>query len=262
MRAAFDLSLADHIVEGRDTVQAIADVEKADARTLKILMDAFCALGFIDKNDERYTIDTRIARLLTRRPGSLVDVAAVWANDLLWDAWGNLAEAIRSGRPVESLGPKHPYWDENFAAATFALAHQSGQRILPKLNIGPGSETRILDVGCGSGGFGYALALADESSTVTGIDGEAVLAVAKKNAVELGIEKRVTLLSKDVTKDDLGDEEFDIAVLSNVLHLFPPHTAGALVQKTAKALRPRGCLVISEYLADDERRQSKLPLMF
>lgn len=262
MRAAFDLNLVDHILDGRDTVRAIAEAENADPRTLKILMDAFCALGFADRAEDHYTIDQQMARLLRHRPGSVADIAAVWANDLLWKGWGSLTEAIRLGRPVEDLELEHPYWDATFARATFALAHQSGKRILPKLNIQPGARTRILDVGCGSGGFGYALALADESSTVTGIDGEGVLMIARQNAAELGIEDRVTLRSGDITTQDLGNEEFDIAVLSNLLHLFPPETAGSIVERTFRALRPGGCVVISEYLPDDDRRLAALPLMF
>lgn len=263
IRTAIDLRIADHIADGRDTLEAIAEAEAANPRSLKILLDAFCGMGFADRTGNRYTMRPDLVNLLRRRPGSVADVAEAWANDFLWDAWKRLTEAVRSGRPVESLEIDHPYWSTTFARATFGLVHNSARRVVPMLGIRQGAKTHILDIGCGSGGFGFALALADDTATVTGVDGEAVLAVAKSNALELDIEDRVRLDAKDIAKEEsFGHEEFDIAVISNVLHLFSPEIARSIVQRASTALRPGGKAVISEYLPDEDRRRTPIPLMF
>jgi SAM-dependent methyltransferase len=46
--------------------------------------------------------------------------------------------------------------------------------------------------------------------------------------------------------DDLGNEEYDLIFIGNLLHHFNEHTNRDLVKRSARALRPGGYLVIEE----------------
>lgn len=260
--AAFDLNVADHILGGRDTAAAIAEAEGADPRSVGILMDAVCALGLADKVNGRYKLEPIAEGVIAKRPGSLGDAAPIWFNEIFWAAWARLPEVVRSGKPVEPLEIEHPFW-EIFARASFGVAQLQGMMAADMLKVGPGAGLRVLDVGCGSGGVGYAFAAADPTATVTGLDGESVLRIAGEHASKLGIAGRVThRVTNIVGAETFGEGEFDLAIVSHILHGFDEETARALLGKVSRALVGGGRVLINEFVPDSERRRAAFPLMF
>jgi ubiquinone/menaquinone biosynthesis C-methylase UbiE len=262
LRAALELNVADHILAGRDTPAAIAEAEGAEPRAVGILLDAVCALGFADKVDGRYRLEPAAEAMLAARPGSFKDASPIWLNEIFWSAWWRLPEAVRTGRPVVAAEMDHPFW-AIFARASFGVAQLQGTVAAGLLGIAPGARTRVLDVGCGSGGVGYALALADPTATVTGLDGRTVLPIAAEHAATLGIADRVTHRVTDIfTAAGLGDAEFDVAIVSHILHGCAPAVARTLLRKVARAVVPRGRILINEFVPDEERRRAAFALMF
>jgi release factor glutamine methyltransferase len=74
-----------------------------------------------------------------------------------------------------------------------------------------GRTLRIIDLGCGSGCIALALKKMLPQSEITGFDiSEKALAVAKENAVGLGVDIR--FVWGDILNVDFSDEKFDIIV--------------------------------------------------
>lgn len=260
--AAFDLHLPDHLRDGKQTPEQIAEAEGADARAVSVLLDALCGMGYLDKDDGRYKMVSLAETMLPTGTGSFGDAAPIWLNELFWDAWSHLPEVIRKGEPLEPAGIDHPFW-EVFARASFGIAQFQGSMIAPLIGLPGSEETRVLDVGCGSGGVGYALAQADEKVKVVGLDGEAVLAIAADNARNLGLADRVEHRTTDLlSAPSLGEQEFDVAVLSHILHHCDEPSAAELIGKIAAALKSGGRIVINEFIPDEERKREAFPLMF
>jgi 2-polyprenyl-3-methyl-5-hydroxy-6-metoxy-1,4-benzoquinol methylase len=256
VRAAVELHVADHVNAGAETAVAVAAAEHADARAVATLMDALAALGFLEKDGERYGLEPIVSVLLP----AMGRFGPVYLNEPTWTMWGSLSEAVRTGKPVASDGGE--YW-LGFARASRELAHLQGMSAREFAGLGAGVGARIVDVGCGSGGMGYAFAIADPSATVTAIDSEDVLAIAADYAEELHIAERIEFKALDVaTAESLGDGDYDLALVSNMLHLFDPGGNRELLRKTAATLRRGGRILVTEIVPDDERSRSAYALMF
>lgn len=126
---------------------------------------------------------------------------------------------------------------------------------------------RILDIGCGEGGFARQIAV--EGAMVTGIDPQPQ-AVAKARVAAPGVQFEIA------TAEALPfeDHAFDLAIMINSLHHVPVSLMDAALGEARRVLRKDGSLIIIEPIAagnffeamrriEDEtevRRQAQLAL--
>ncbi|SFS85028.1 class I SAM-dependent methyltransferase [Marininema halotolerans] len=105
------------------------------------------------------------------------------------------------------------------------------------------SGARVLDLGCGYGPVGIAIARTVKESLVTMVDvNQRALKLASRNAKQNGVEHRISVIESDGLKE-LSDQSFD-AILTN-----PPIRAGKetvhrLFAESYTYLRPGGVLWI------------------
>ncbi len=255
LRAAFELHLPDHLMSGRDSPDIIAAAEGADARAIKMILDVLCAFGFVKKSGGAYKLQPAIENMLPvfRRSTALL------LNDATWSMWGRVSESARTGKPI---GPGLEYWIE-FAHSTREIALQQGREIAGFAKRSNARATRILDVGCGSGGVGFGFLLGDPTTTVTAVDSAEVIAVASELAKELRIIDRVSLRCMDILGGEtFGDGAFDVVIAASLVHLFDSATNKALINKIAQALPVGGTIFLNDIIADDESQTAVYPLLF
>jgi SAM-dependent methyltransferase len=99
------------------------------------------------------------------------------------------------------------------------------------------APARVLDAGCGTGRV--AIELARHGIEVVGVDVETkMLDTARRLAPELEWRQG------DLATADLGDDEFDLAVMAgNVLLFTPSGTEAAVVANVARAVEPGGRVI-------------------
>lgn len=255
VRAAVELHVAEHVSAGIDTAAAVAAAEGAAPRSVGVLMDALAALGFLEKSGDRYTLEPLVQVLLP----SMASFGPVYLNDATWTMWGELSQTVRTGEPVST---DDEYW-VGFARASRELAHLQGMTAREFAGLEDGSGAQILDLGCGSGGMGFAFTIADPTVVVTGVDTRDVLTVASDYAEELHIGDRVVLRELDiVAAPSFGEREFGLVLVSNLLHLLDEGGSRELLRKVHRALVTGGRVLITEIVPDDERRSAQYALMF
>lgn len=112
-------------------------------------------------------------------------------------------------------------------------------RALELLSSGA-EETTVLDVGCGSGAIGLALAFESAAALVVGMDiSPEALVITRFNARRHGLEARVRLLRSDLLDPVLPRRQFDL-IVSN-----PPYVASgdlANLDPEVRDYEPRGAL--------------------
>jgi C-methyltransferase len=144
------------------------------------------------------------------------------------------------------------FW-EDFARATAEDAVPTARLMLRALGGVPrGSE--VLDLACGSGGYGATFARA--GARVTLLDQANVLRVTRKL-----VRARVRYLEGDLWKTPFGGP-YDVILASHVFHHFDPRECGRLAKKIADALKPDGRVMIQEFVPDERRAKRAQPLMF
>jgi ubiquinone/menaquinone biosynthesis C-methylase UbiE len=113
----------------------------------------------------------------------------------------------------------------------------------------PTSETRVLDIGCGSGHTACEVAR-DYGSKVTGIDiSEIMIAKAERRAKRMHLEGLVEFRVADVFSLPFADDSFDLAIFESVITTLPGDKHEAL-RETVRVTRPGGLVAANESVVD------------
>ncbi|WP_336053809.1 class I SAM-dependent methyltransferase [Streptomyces sp. CA2R101] len=255
IRAAVELKVFDALADGPADPDTVAAILRVSPRGTRVLLRALAAAGLLAMEGEEFSLPAGVRELLvTSSPSYAGGVVRVAASDLEWDTMRDLAQAVRQGGTGLETGaqsPDFPYW-VNFAEYQ-TLATRPGAEFVAEL-LRPWAAGRsaldVLDVGCGHGMFGFAVARLADEGVVCGVDGAAVLEVAARNAKESGLAERARFVTGDAFDVPLGGP-YDVAVLGNVLFQFPFERAVELLRRVHAALRPQGRVVIAGFTTGD-----------
>jgi len=243
---ANNLQVFEHIGK-RTTAVELAKGIKTDPRATEILLDAISALGLLRKTRGIYRLTTMAKQfLLQDSPWYQGDMLRHM--DTLWRNWSDLDEVVRTGMPFRSGGRRH----DVFIRAMHNNAVLRTSRVLKVIDLR--GVKRALDLGCGPGTYGVALA--KSGIDVTLFDLPNSVGVAHEMIRQAGV-KNVTFRGGDFHFDDIGSG-YDLVLLSQVLHSHSPLENIALFGKVHEALSPKGQVAVHEFtLAED--RASPVP---
>jgi 2-polyprenyl-3-methyl-5-hydroxy-6-metoxy-1,4-benzoquinol methylase len=265
VKAGFELQVWARVAAGHRTAREISASEGWDVTGTRMLLDAFCAMGLLGKDEAGYRLNPVAETYLL--PGKPTYIGDTFLFDLGWEQRGQLAEAIRSGRrPVVdgyTTAQKAAFWAGYFAGRR--VAPDRGMEVFDKLWQALGIEARdgllILDVACGSGIKSLALARQHPGVRVTLQDWPEVLEVAEEVAAKLALADQVATLPGDLQAVRYGHERFDVVWFGNVTHYYNPKDVVSLLRKAWEALVPGGTVVVNAPLADDRRCEREVPLL-
>jgi SAM-dependent methyltransferase len=262
--AGVELGVFSQIAAGKRTVKEIAEATGTSPRGVASLLDALTAIGYLRKAGMRYTLQPISAEFLV--PGGKDYVGALaHALSLTWDAWKHLPEAVRSGRPAETVNvaekgkqffPKlvASIFPGNFAAATVAVS-RFPEKELRKIH-------KILDVAAGAGAWSLAFARAIPEARVTTVDFPEMTPITREFAEKFGDAARYNYLEGDLRVVDFGRDMYDLVILGHIIHSEGEKHGKELLRKSHAALRPGGKLLIAEYVPNDARTGPEMPMLF
>jgi ubiquinone/menaquinone biosynthesis C-methylase UbiE len=256
LHAAVELDIFTAIAEETDTVPALAARCKAAERGVRILCDTLAAHGYLRKDGGRYALDPELAPFLDgRSPACIVRAVSFMASPAIWQAFGDLATAVRRGGTAlgaqEATAAENPIWVE-FARSMTPVARLTSEATAGMLGADAGEPWNVLDIAAGHGLFGIAIARHNPRARITALDWRSVLAVAEENARADGVADRLRLLPGDAFTVDWGSG-YDLILLPNILHHFDERGCVTLLEKAHRALAPGGRAVVVEFVPDDSR---------
>ncbi len=263
MMTAIQLNVFTHISEGKKTAVEIAEAENASGRGLRMLLDSLIALQLLTKNGDIYELTSLSEQCLVK--GKDDYVGALWETNNMWDAWGGLTEIIKEGKP------RHTVESQEIAEMFFPILVKSlhvVSRNSAKLTaevLGAGTTHQglsVLDVACGSGVWGIAIAEADNHAKLTMQDFPAVLEHTKEYLKRHNVLDRTDYISGDLKEVDFGEERFDIALLGNIVHSEGEESSKDLFKRIHRSLKPNGKIVVIDMIPNDERTAPPFPLFF
>ena len=259
LRAAIDFDCFSAIADGRRTAARIAASRGGTERSIRILLDAIAVTAphILRKSGPRYALTPLSRRYLVRtRPEFIGRYVSLHGHRALWDAFQRLPEAVAAGtsvvRDAHAKGP--PFW-EDFARATSQDSPKKASEMIRLLGRLP-RPCEVLDVACGSGGYGATFARRVPGARVTLFDQPYVLRTTRKL-----VREKVRFLGGDLFRTPFGGP-YDVVVASHVFHHFDRKECAALARKIARALKPGGRLVIQDFIPDEARKKKAQPLVF
>jgi SAM-dependent methyltransferase len=232
------------LAEGSRSAAAIAHACGTDPPATSALLEALVGCGYVRRDDDRYEL-TAVARhwLLPAGKRSLHDHMLLM--ELVWRWLEHYEEYVRTGKSLDV----HRDLDES----GWAL-YQRGMRSLAALALDefglrtpvPRHATSLLDIGGSHGAYSAQLCRRHPELVATVLD----LPEATRHCTELvrgeGLGDRLRQREGDARTEDLGDECWDMVLVSNLVHHFDDATNRALLRRIARALRPGGIVVVQE----------------
>jgi ubiquinone/menaquinone biosynthesis C-methylase UbiE len=263
LSTALELEVFTHIAQGKSTVAKIAGASGATDRGMQMLLDAIAGIGLLVKRDSRYALTEISERHLVK--GKPAYFGQFLSMNPLWDAWGHLTEAVRTGKPYLPIERKDVAEDffPKLIRSLHVVHSEPARRAAEVLGAGSGTrDLRVLDVAAGSGIWGISIAEACPAAHVTAHDFPAVLEVTREFVARHRLANRFDFLPGDLKGVDFGEARYDIAVLGNIVHSEGERSARGLIRRIHRALVPDGRLVIIEMVPNDERSGPPFPLIF
>ncbi len=261
IEAAFDLGVFAALVDGRVTAPELADRLNVDQRGMRVLLDALSAYKMVIRStSERvahYEIPAELADCFL--PDGLFSLAGKMRYDrmLAWDAWRNLAQAVRgdgsagageqhhnqiSAVEYESLVRGINFWAPPIVSILADSLRAFGWR--------PGQPTSMLDVGCGTGLYSQLLLKEFPELTCVGLDVARIVPIAQAQGERMEVAARFQPLARDFWVED-WDSGFDLILFANIFHLQTPESAQDLSLRASKALADGGVVAIVDQIVDD-----------
>jgi SAM-dependent methyltransferase len=256
VQAAFELGLFGRVADGAATVAALAGDLKVDPRGLGVIVDALCALEFLEKDGDQVGFAPAGQAYLDPRSAAYYG-DTVQRVTLSKTALGRLGAAVREGLPLgQTVDDDGSLWAQDIAHSLVDWPAQveDATQFWRRLDLDLPASARVVDLGCGSGVKVFALADRLPDSTYISVDWhEAVLAVARQVAEAMRIGDRVQTRLADLRSLSLPAESQDLVFASAVLYFYGESDLADLLKRVVAWLRPGGYFVSQHLLADDRR---------
>jgi SAM-dependent methyltransferase len=242
--AGAELKLFDALTARPLTAEETAAACGSAAAPTALLLDALAACGYLRFRDGRFAL-TRRARpwLLASGRSSVRDKLLLQAIEWRW--METLEEFVRSGRPLEFHDAMSAGERDLYHRGMRALAGLAAPEVARRIPL-PRGARRMIDLGGSHGHFAAEICrrhpglFAEVMDLPEAIDAAAPLLAAE----ELG--ERLVHRPGDATTADLGVEQYDLVLMSNLAHHLDAEQNAELAKRVARALKAGGAFVIQE----------------
>ena len=265
IKAAIELEVFTHIEEGAETATAIADRSKAAERGIRILCDGLVVMGFLEKKQGRYRLTADTAAFLSRKsPAYMGDTIGFLQAPHMLAAFADFTNAVKNGGHVltekGNTETEAEAWVD-FAHSMGALQRPVAAELAAMIERKTTESIQILDVAAGHGVYGITIAQKFPKATVTALDWEPVLAVARENAANAGVLGRFRTIGGDAFRVRLGGP-YDVVLLPNFLHHFSAKQCTVFLKRIATVLKDDGVVLTFEHMPEDDRTSPAPAVMF
>ena len=247
------------LATGDATPAELAGRVGLDARAVGIVLPVLEEAGLLTERESRYAL-TDAARRRLADPDSADYIGGGlghWLN--LLGAGTRLPDVLRTGAPDAP-----PATDDSRAAiARFmaAMAAPPAERVRRVVRLCleriPDART-ALDLGGGPGLYARELV---RNGVETTLYDRAEVIDHVSHAYGLRDIQSLHLAAGDFFHDPLPDGPFDLALISNITHAYPPAANRALLEKVCRVMRPGGVVAIADFVRGRSPRAARFAIV-
>lgn len=264
--SAVELGLFTELAKGPAHLADLSQRLGLHDRSACDFLDALVALKLLDRENGRYRNSAETDFFLDRAKPSYAGGLLEMANSRLYQSWGLLTEALKTGRNQNEAKESGDlfgalYADPDrlrgFLAAMSGVSLGAAQAIAAKFPW-KGYNT-FVDIGTAQGMVPVTIARAHNHLSGTGYDLPEVKPVFEEFIAQHGMQERVKFLSGNFFTDPLP--QADVLIMGHILHDWDLSQKRKLLEKAHAALPKDGALIVYESIIDDERRQNAFGLL-
>ncbi len=213
------------------------------------LLDALVGAEYLTSSGGAYALTPMARRwMLAGSPRSLRD--KLLFELIEWAMLEHLEEFVRTGAPLDLHGGSDAARWGAYQRAMRAMAGLSAPEMARRTPV-PRGATAMLDIGGSHGYLAVSLCRRHPTLRAVVLDLPQAVAHAAPLLAREGMGDRVVHRPGDVRADDLGHAEWDLVVVSQLVHHFDAATNRALAARVARALRPGGTFVVLEIVRSE-----------
>ena len=237
-------------------------------RGARDFLDSLVALKFLNRTGDTYSNLPETDLFLDRHKPSYIGGILEMANLRLYPFWGNLTEALRTGRPQNESrddSGESPftalYADaarlKNFLSAMSGISRGANVAIAKKV---PWSNYKTFaDVGTAQGDLAVQIAIANPHLHGIGYDLAECGPTFEEYAEAHGLNGRLRFQPGDFFSQPLPN--VDVITMGHILHDWNLDEKKMLIRKAYEALTPGGAFIAYDAIIDDDRSQNAFGLM-
>lgn len=219
------------------------------------LADVLAAIDYLRLEGGRYSLGRTAERWLGARAERDFTPALLWAYEL-WNVLWELPQAIRDGKPKQSLWERwaeRPEAGRDFSEYMKIKSTLTADAIVRAAPV-PAGAKRLLDLGGSHGLHTIAFCKSHPQLNATIMDLPEALRGTSAAARSAGVDGRVALREGDFLKDPIGDG-YDVVLLFEIVHNHTPDENRRLLRQVGAALNPGGVVLILEDLKGEQLDQ-------
>jgi len=263
---AAKLGIADLLEDGPKEASALASAVGADAGALNRLMRALASLEiFAQRPDGRFELTPLARTLRSHAPGSLRDLAMLYGDDWVWDAYGNMLHSVMTGLPAFDRVHGQTFYSYLDLHADAATAFDRGMTAYSELETAAilgaydfGNSSNVVDVGGGQGALLMAVLKAYPRARGVLFDQETVVERARDVMVRAEVAARCTI--EQGSFFDSIPVGGDVYILKSILHNWDDERSVTILKNCRGAMRPGTKLLIVERLVPEGNEPSEAKL--
>jgi predicted O-methyltransferase YrrM len=249
----------------------IAEELGLHTRAIPDFPDALVALGLLDREGEgsgaTYRNTEATAAFLDKTSPTYIGGILEMSNARLYPFWGDLTEALRTGKPQNEI--KHtgkPMFDElyadpdrleQFMNAMTGVSTGGFHALAEKFDFS--KYQTLCDVGGATGQLSIIVASRHPHMRCTSFDLPVVEPIAKRTIEAAGLSDRVTTAAGDFFADPLP--KADVITMGLILHDWNLDRKMQLIKAAYDALPDGGAFIVIENLIDDARRENAFGML-
>ncbi|MBI2358237.1 MAG: methyltransferase domain-containing protein [Deltaproteobacteria bacterium] len=251
IQVAVSLGVFDALKEPSRDARAVAQAVGTDPRGTELLLNALTAIGLLEKEAQSFSL-AAVASTYLVKSSPLYLGGMILFDASLWDCWGDLEKAVRTGKPVR---PPDMYQGdseatERFIYAMHSLVQARGDAEMLARALDFSGVTEFLDIGSGPGTYPISLCRKFPQLKATIFDLPATIQVTERFVREAGLGDRIRLVIGDYRRDPIPGR-YQMAFLSNIIHAESEEENDRLMPKVFSCLEAGGKIVIKDHILDD-----------
>ncbi|HEY8559262.1 MAG TPA: methyltransferase [Pyrinomonadaceae bacterium] len=256
-----ELEIPDLLNEKQMTADELAKKLKIHPLATERFLNACAALGLVRKNGARFANSDLSEKFLTRNGKNYLGGQMKRYQNRSYPQWSKLTEHLRNWEYGESAEDNPESEDQGADAMdeqhNLALLH--GRALAASFDFS--RFTRVLDLGGGTGAMSIALCEKLPHLRAIVFDLPENVEKAAEKIHEKNLEARIECVPGDILKDDLP-ENFDVALLANLLAVFDAETNKQLFKRLYDRLPPGGACLVSGWILDEDRLAPDISVLF
>ncbi len=269
--SAVKLGVFTELGNGAKTGAELRDSLGLHERATSDFFDTLVALKFLERDGEgseskyRNTVET--GAFLDRNSPAFVGGFLEMANDRLYPYWGDLVDALKTGKAQNETkhGGKGVFEElysqperlEQFMDAMAGISAGNFQAFAEKLDLS--KYKTMTDVGGATGLLSMLVAKHNPHITCTSTDLPPAAEIARRKIADAGLSDRVKAEPIDFFTDEFP--KADVVTMGMILHDWNLEKKMMLIKKAYDALPEGGAFVVVENIIDDARRENAFGLM-